>query len=72
VYETFLYVVAALIKNQAFETLHEIFTTHYLIPSSERYGERAFDTFDALMGYSETMQSVLAPEGQKLYQQFQI
>jgi len=67
VYETFLYLVAALIKNQSFETLHEIFTTHYLIPSSERYGERTFDTFDALMGYSETMQSVLAPEGQKLY-----
>lgn len=67
VYETFLYTIAGLIKTQSFESLHDIFTTQYLIPPSERYGEKAFDTFDAFMGFSETLQSVLAPEGQKLY-----
>lgn len=67
VYETFLYIVASLIKTQSFESLHQIFTTHYLIPSTERYGERRFDTFDAFMGFSDAMQSVLAPEGKKLY-----
>lgn len=67
IYETFLYIIAALIKTQSFESLREVFTTHYLIPSSERYGERAFDTFDAFYGHSETLQSVLAPEGKKLY-----
>ena len=66
VYETFLYIVAALIKNQSFQTLHEIFTTHYLIPASERYGDRTFDTFHAFYGHSDTLQDVLAPEGQKL------
>jgi len=67
IYETFLYIIAALIKTQSFETLREIFTTHYLIPESERYGERAFDTFHAFYGHSETLQSVLAPQGQRLH-----
>jgi hypothetical protein len=67
VYETFLYIVAALIKNQAFQTLHEILTTHYLIPPNERYNDRAFDTFQAFYGHSETLQAVLAPKGQRLY-----
>lgn len=67
VYETFLYIVAALIKNQSFQSLHEILTTHYLLPSSERYGDRAFDTFYTFYGHSDTLQSVLAPEGKKLY-----
>jgi len=62
-----LYIVAALIKSQSFQSLHEVFTTHYLIPSSDRYGERVFDTFYAFYGHSETLQSVLAPEGQSLY-----
>lgn len=67
VYETFLYIIASLIKTQSFESLHEVFTTHYILPPTERYGEKAFDTFDAFYGYSETLQSVLAPERQKLY-----
>jgi hypothetical protein len=67
VYETFLYIVAALVKNQAFRTLHEIFTTHYLIPPSERYSDGAFDTFHAFYGHSDALQVVLAPQGQRLY-----
>lgn len=67
VYETFLYIIASLIKNQSFQTLHEILTSHYLIPRSERYGDRTFDTFDTFYAYSDTLQAVLAPEGQRLY-----
>jgi hypothetical protein len=67
VYETFLYIIASLVKTQSFESLHEVFTTQYLLPSTERYGDNAFDTFDAFYGYSEALQSVLAPEGKKLY-----
>ncbi len=67
VYETFLYIIAALIKTQSFQVLHEVFTTHYLIPSSERHSDNAFDTFQTFYGYSDTLQSILAPEGQKLH-----
>ena len=67
VYETFLYIVAALIKNQAYQTLREIFATHYLIPQSERYSDKAFDTFQAFYGHSDALQAVLAPQGQRLH-----
>lgn len=67
VYETFLYIVAALIKTGSYKALHEIYTSHYLLPSSDRYGESKFGTFDSFYGHSETLQSVLAPEGRRLY-----
>jgi hypothetical protein len=66
-YETFLYIVAALIKNQSFKSLHEILTTHYILPTDERYGDRAFETFYTFYGRSEKLQEVLAPQGQKLF-----
>jgi len=65
VYETFLYIVAALLKSEAFDILHLVFTSHYLLPETEAYGPKRFVTFDAFYGYSETLQ-VLAPEGRKL------
>ncbi|MGB2865026.1 MAG: SEFIR domain-containing protein [Sedimentisphaerales bacterium] len=67
VYETFLYIVAALMKANDYEVLHEVFTSHYLLPETERYGEQQFDTFDSFCGYSETLQKVLATEGRRLY-----
>lgn len=67
VYETFLYVVAALLKTNAYHILHEVFTSHYLLPTTERYGEDKFDTFDCFYGSSETLQTELAPEGRRLY-----
>ena len=67
VYESFLYFVAALLKTGSYKMLHEIFTSHYLLPSSDRYGDSNFETFDAFYGYSKTLQAVLAPEGKKLY-----
>ncbi|TKB74486.1 MAG: hypothetical protein E8D46_05470 [Nitrospira sp.] len=66
VYETFLYVVAALIKTDSFRILHLILTSHYLLPETAAQGSNRFDTFDAFYDHSDTLQ-VLAPEGQKLY-----
>jgi hypothetical protein len=67
VYEVFLYVVAALLKARAFEALHNIFTSHYLLPSTERYGDKRFERFDGFYAFSDTLNPVLAPEGQRLY-----
>jgi len=67
VYETFLYITAALLKTGSCDTLHEIFTSYYLRPVSERYSGDKFDNFGCFYGYSEALQSVLAPAGKKLY-----
>jgi hypothetical protein len=67
VYETFLYIVAALLKARAYEDLHNVFTSHYIRPSTECSGDERFDGFDCFYGYSETLNAVLAPEGQRLY-----
>lgn len=66
VYETFLYIVAALLKTESFGTLHLILTSHYLLPDTEMSRANRFGTFDAFYGYSETLQ-VLAPEGIRLH-----
>jgi hypothetical protein len=65
VYETFLYVVAALLRAGSFDTLRLLFTTHYQLPETEASRGNQFGTFDAFYGYSELLQ-ILAPEGQKL------
>lgn len=67
VYETFLYIIAALLKAEDSRALHEVFTSHYLLPPTERYGDGRFETFDCFYGYSKTLQEVLAPKGQSLY-----
>jgi hypothetical protein len=67
VYETFLYIIAALLKTNSYEVLHEVFTTHYLHPITERYSnQNTFDTFSCFYGYSETLQSVFAQKNQSL------
>lgn len=66
VYETFLYIVAALMKTGALSSLHLILTTHYLLPETEADGPNRFDTFATFCGHSETLQ-ILAPQGQRLY-----
>lgn len=65
VYETFLYIVAALLKTDSFGSLRLILTSHYLLPEAEASGTNRFETFDAFYGYSESLQ-ILAPEGRKL------
>ena len=66
VYETFLYIVAALMKTGAFSILHLILTSHYLLPETEAQGSSRLGTFDTFYGYSKTLQ-ILAPEGRNLY-----
>jgi hypothetical protein len=67
VYETFLYIVAALLEINSFNILHEVFVSHYLRPESERYGEAKFESFECFCGYSEALQEILAPPRQRLY-----
>ncbi|WP_244816885.1 SEFIR domain-containing protein [Caballeronia sp. Lep1P3] len=66
VYETFLYIVAVLLETGSFDSLHLVFTNHYLLPGTESIGADRFRTFDAFYGYSDALQ-VLAPEGKRLY-----
>lgn len=66
-YETFLYVVAALLKTKSYTDLNHVFTSHYLLPVSERQGEAKFDRFDRFYAHSEMLNPVLAPAGQRLY-----
>lgn len=65
VYQTFLYIVAALLRSERFSILREVFLSHYLLPDTEASDGR-FDTFDAFYGYSDLLNSVLAPDGKKL------
>jgi len=66
VYETFLYIVAALLKTHAYQILHEIFTSHYLLPETERSSNNGFDAFDCFwsLGHSSGRTS---SRGKRLY-----
>lgn len=66
VYETFLYSIASLIKNKSYDSLHEIFSVHYLLPENERNGNEIFQTFRIFYGHGDSLQKVLAPDGKKL------
>lgn len=67
VYETFLYVVASLMKTDSFGSLHLILTNHYVLPETASSGANKLATFRVFYGRSETLQ-ILAPEGQRLYE----
>jgi len=62
VYETFLYIITALLRGQKYEVLHEVFQTHYLLPETERY-DRTFARFDAFQGDTSGLREALAAEG---------
>lgn len=64
VYETFLYIVAALLRTDSFDSLRLVLTSHYLLPETAS-GTNRFDKFDAFYGHSDTLQ-ILAPKGQRL------
>jgi hypothetical protein len=66
VYETFLYLIAALLKTGSYETLNDVFTSHYVRPKSERYSNTKLDNFGCFYGYSETLQQAMAPPGRTL------
>ena len=65
VFETVLYMIAALLKTRAFEALNNVFTSHYIAPTTDRY-HRKFVTFYDFYAYSEILNPILAPEGRKL------
>lgn len=64
VYETFLYIVAALIKQRAFQHINTVFTGHYTLPASERHGDAKFDTFDGFYAYAGILGKALAESDQ--------
>ena len=66
VYEIFLYFVAALLKTKSYQVLGEIYSAHYVSPVTERHGGHHFERFDTFYGFSESLESILAPEGRRL------
>src|ERR1035437_4204245 len=66
VYETFLYIIAALLRTKSYKVLHEVFSSHYLRPKTEMYSNNKFEDFGCFHGHSEILQSVLAKPGQRL------
>jgi hypothetical protein len=65
-HETFLYIVAALLKSGAFQALAEVYRTHYLLPETEQQGEVVFDTFDIFHSHARRIASLVTPAGQQL------
>lgn len=67
VYETFLYIIAALLKIRSYRVLHEIFTHRYL-PTNTRASQSNDDTFECFYGYSELLKSISSnANGDKYY-----
>ena len=66
VYETFLYLVAALIKARAYGELHDVFASHYLAPATMRSSGTAFIRFGGFYAHCDALNSVLAPAGKRL------
>lgn len=60
VYETFLYVIAALLSTKSFELINEVLTSTYIAPESESYSGARFDHFDSFYSYSDTINSALS------------
>ena len=63
---TFLYVIAALVKTARLGTYTTSSTSHYLMPKTERYGDKRFERFDTFRAGSQTLDAVLAPKGRRL------
>lgn len=66
VYETFLYVIAALLKTDSFDILHEVLVSNYILPATAGDGKQSFSNFKIFWGYAKALQTVLAPEGRRL------
>ncbi len=65
-YETFLYVVAALLKTRSYQTLRQIYSHQYLRPATERELSNPFVTFQTFHATSSSLQEVLAPPERRL------
>jgi len=66
VYETFLYIIAALLKARCYHTLHELFTSSYIAPPDRVQRGTELETFSNFYGNADSLQDVLKP-GQNLY-----
>jgi hypothetical protein len=66
VYETLLYIVAALLKTKSYVLLHDIFTTHYLLPEVDRFSKQ-FGAFTMFWTGSHLLQGALDPPGERLF-----
>ena len=66
VFETFLYIVAALLKTRAFKDLNNVFKSHYILSPTERHRVGQFVMFDGFIFDSKILNPILAPKGQKL------
>ena len=62
-YETFLYIVASLLKTGAFSDLQNLFTTHYILPTTKRTHNSQFMKFDEFYAYAGQLESVLTSNG---------
>jgi len=67
--ETFLYIVAALIKNQKFDLLNEILTSSYLLPESVATGDNKFDSIGAFYHHTSAINAALSSDGKTFYSQ---
>lgn len=67
VYETFLYIVAALLKNRAYAWLAEVLSSSYMMPRSSRYGNNEFGGIEQFHHASNFFQAALAPGKLRLY-----
>ncbi len=57
VYEMFLYVVAVLVKADRPQLIHEVLTTHYILPDSEAHRNRDFGTSEEFYTYSHILEN---------------
>ena len=65
VYETFLYVIAALLNTNSYQELHRIFAARYMV--AQPYTEPKMESFAVFAGYSETLHEVLTVDNRRFY-----
>ena len=64
-YETFLYIVATLLKTRRYRLLHEIFFNDYLLPEIKRTSSDSFTKFTSFYGSTEFLGKEISPPGKK-------
>lgn len=64
-YELFLYIISALIKNNDFKIVHDIYSTHYMKPLNDNQTRSAFQRFTSFYGTSELLQEVLSKDSRR-------
>ncbi len=65
VYETFLYIVAALLKTRAYKDLNEVLTSSYLSSEATYYQRRPFINFGSFWTKAEFLNSTLSTDNTK-------